>query len=561
MPPRLNMQRVCALAIVTLTSTLAGAAELAPAAATPGSAPAAVDVIIRNGTLIDGTGRPGVVTDVAIDAGRIVAVGPSLKMTAQETIDAKDRVVCPGFIDLHSHADRGILEHRAAENFIRQGATTLVCGNCGLSPPDVAIFFRKLDDGGAGLNIALLIGHGAVRREVIGMLNVPPTAEQLVEMRRRVREAMQAGAVGMSTGLTYSPSAYANTDELIALVKELAPWGGFYATHIRDEGTEVFTALDEALRIGREAGVSVHISHHKISAASVFGLTRLTLQRIDEARAAGQDVTLDQYPYGAGSGGLSFYVAQGALSGGLDEYRRRIADPMQRAEIVKGVERVFVRKLFEAHQRPDHPEHAAIALARVQLASDPVEPKLAGQNLTELLRARGMSVTVHNGAELLVDLVGHNAVGINHTLDDLPGGDVDRVMQHPWTSIASDGDVFAFGKDNPHPRSYGCYPRVLGHYVRERKLLTLEDAIRKMTQLPASRLGWSDRGTIAQGHCADLVVFDPQTVADRSTFLAPHRHSVGVEHVLVDGQFVLKAGQMTGKLPGRSLSGKGARKG
>ncbi len=522
--------------------------------------PAAVDLIIRNGTVIDGTGRPRIKADVAIDDGRILAVGSMLKMTAKETIDARERVVCPGFIDLHSHADRGILEHRAAENYIRQGATTLVCGNCGISPADVADFLSKLRDGGAGLNIALLIGHGAVRREVIGTLNVPPSPEQLVEMRRRVREAMQAGAVGMSTGLTYSPSAYGKTDELIALVKELAPWRGFYATHIRDEGTEVLAALDEALTIGREAGVPVHISHHKISAASVFGLTRLTLQRIDEARAAGQDVTLDQYPYGAGSGGLSFYVSQGALSGGMDAYRRRIADPQQRAEIVAGVEHVFVRKLFEAHQRSDHPEHAAIALTRVQLASDPLEPKLAGQNLAELLRARGMSVTVHNGAEVLVDLVGHNAVGINHTLDDRPGGDVDRVMQHPWTSIASDGDVFAFGKDNPHPRSYGCYPRVLGHYVRERKLLTLEDAIRKMTQLPASRLGWSDRGTITKGQCADLVVFDPSTVADRATFLAPHQHSIGIEHVLVDGQFVLKGGQMTGRLPGRPLAGKGAPK-
>jgi dihydroorotase/N-acyl-D-amino-acid deacylase len=364
---------------------------------------------------------------------------------------------------------------------------------------------------------------------------------------------MQAGAVGMSTGLTYSPSAYGTTEEISELAKEVAPLGGFYATHIRDEGTKVFEALDEAFKIGRDAKVPVHISHHKISAASVFGLTRLTLQRIDEARNAGLDVTLDQYPYGAGSGGLSFYVPQASLAGGMDAYRSRIADPTQRAEIVAGVEDLFVRKLFEAGQSPDNPDHTAVALGRVQIARAPKDPGLTGKTIAEILRAGGRPLTVHNGAELLVDLVARDTVGINHTIDDRPGGDVDRVMQYPLTSIASDGSVFEFGKDNPHPRSYGCYARVLGHYVRERKLLTLEDASRKMTQLPADRLGWKDRGVVAPGYWADLVVFDPNTMADKATFLEPHQHSVGIDHVLVRGQFVLKSGQMTGNLPGRPL--------
>ncbi len=515
---------------------------------------AEVDVLIRNGTLFDGTGQRGTRADVAIDAGRIVAIGKLEAMTAKDVVDAKDRVVCPGFIDLHSHADRGILQFRAAENYIRQGVTTLLCGNCGSSPVNVTEFFDQLRDGGTGPNIALLIGHGSVRREVIGSLNVPPTSEQLVQMRRLVREAMQAGAVGMSTGLTYSPSSYGTTEEIIELAKEFAPFGGFYATHMRDEGTKVFEAMDEALKIGREARVPVHISHHKISAASVFGLTRLTLQRIEEARSAGFDVTLDQYPYGAGSGGLSFYVPQDSLSGGLEAYRRRIADPAQRAEIVAGVKDVFVKKLFEAGQSPDNAEHTAVALARVQVARAPQDPKLAGQTLTDVLRAQGKEVTVHNGAEVLVDLVAGEAVGINHTLDARPGGDVERVMQHPLTAIASDGSVFEFGKDSPHPRSYGCFPRVLGHYVRERKVLMLEEAIHKMTQLPARRLGWHDRGLVAQGQWADVVVLDPQTVADKATFSEPHQHSIGIEHVLVRGQFVLKSGQMTGALPGRPLS-------
>ncbi|QDU29645.1 D-aminoacylase [Anatilimnocola aggregata] len=514
---------------------------------------ATVDLVIRNGTVIDGSGKPGLRADVAIDDGRIVAVGNLNDVTGAETIDAIERIVCPGFIDLHSHADSGIIEFRAAENYIRQGVTTLVCGNCGSSPTKVAEFFAKLRDGGTGPNIALLIGHGSVRREVVGTLNAPPTSEQLVQMKRLVREAMQAGAVGMSTGLTYSPGAFGTTEEITELAKELAPFGGFYATHMRDEGTKVFEALDEALKIGREAGVPVHISHHKISAASAFGLTRLTLQRIEEARAAGLDVTLDQYPYGAGSGSLSFYVPQASLSGGIEAYRRRIADPVERAQIVAGVEEVFVRKLFEAGQTPDNSEQTAVALTRVQVARAPHDPKLTGKNLTEILRMRGSEITVRSGAEVLVDLVGREAIGINHTLDDRPGGDVDRVMQHPLTAIASDGSVFAFGKDNPHPRSYGCYPRVLGHYGRERKLLKLEVAIHKMTQLPARRLGWKERGTIAVGNWADLVVFDPIAIAEKATFLDPHQHSVGVDHVLVRGQLVLKSGEMTGKLPGRPL--------
>ncbi len=524
--------------------------------APPKKAVTSADVVIRSGTVIDGTGQPGMIADVAIAAGRVVAIGQLKNVQAQETIDARDRIVCPGFIDLHSHADQGILEFRPAENYIRQGVTTLVCGNCGSSPIDVAEFFRKLRDGGTGPNICLLIGHGSVRREVIGTLNVAPNAEQLAQMKYLVRKAMQDGAAGMSTGLTYSPSSYGTTEEISELAKELTPFNGFYATHMRDEGTKVFEAIDEALKIGREAGVPVHISHHKISAASAFGLTRLTLRRIDEARAAGMDVTLDQYPYGAGSGSLSFYVPQSSFAGGLDAYRRRIADPLQRAEIVAAVEDVFRRKLFEAGQLPDKEEYIAAALARVQIARVPQEPKLAGRTLTDILRELGSKVTIHDGAEVLVDLVGRGAVGINHTLDSRPGGDVDRVMQHPLTAIASDGSVFEFGKDSPHPRSYGCFPRVLGHYVRERKVLNLENAIHKMTELPARRLGWQDRGFIAADQWADIVVFDPRTVIDKATFLDPHQHSVGIEHVLVRGQFVLKAGKMTGKLPGQPLAAK-----
>lgn len=524
---------------------------------TPADGPAdhvgGFDVLIRAGLVIDGGGRPGRVTDVAIIGRRIVAVGNLEGLTARVVIDARGRVVCPGFIDLHSHADRGILEFPAAENYIRQGVTTLLCGNCGSSPTDVAGFLRRLRSAGTGPNIALLIGHGSVRQSVMGRRNVPPTAEQLAKMKQIVREAMQAGAVGLSTSLRYGPGSYASTEEIVALAREIVPFGGFYATHMRDEGTRILEALEEALQIGRRAGVPVHVSHHKISSASVFGLTRQTLARIDAARKAGIDVSLDQYPYAAGSGGVGLYVPQSSLAGGLDAFRRRVADPKRKRNILAAVEDLLVRKLYEADQSPGDPDHTRLALARVQIARARHDETLEGLTLVQILQSRRQEVTLRNGALLLVELVGHGVTGINHTLDARPGQDVDRVMAYPHTSIASDGSVFRFGEGNPHPRSYGCFPRVLGHYVRERKLLGLETAIHKMTALPARRLGWIDRGRVRTGQIADLTVFDPTTVADKATFRKPHQHSVGILHVLVAGTFVLKNRVLTGHRPGQPV--------
>jgi len=511
------------------------------------------DVLIRGGTVIDGSGAQGAVADVGISAGNIVAVGDLRTSKGEIEIDAANNVVCPGFIDLHSHADRGILKYGDAENYIRQGVTTLVCGNCGSSPTDVEVFFAELREKGVAPNVALLIGHGSVRQQVVGRLNVPPSKEQLAEMKRVVRKAMQNGAVGMSTSLRYGAGAYAATDEIVALAGEIKPFNGFYATHMRDEGTRILTAMDEAFEIGRQAGVPVHISHHKISSASVFGLTRLTLAAIDKARNEGLDITLDQYPYGAGSGSVSLYVPQASLSGGIDFFKKRIADPKQRTEILAGVEELLIRKIYEAGQRPNNTEHTKLALARIQIARAPHDPKLEGKHLTDILQGRSKSVTLRNGAELLVELIANGVRGINHTLDARPGGDVDRVMQHPLTCVASDGDVIEYGVGNPHPRSYGCYPRVLGNYVRERKLLSLEQAIHKMTERPAKRLAWKDRGVIRLGRIADIVVFDPKDIADKATFFKPHQHSVGVKHVLVSGQFVLRAGKMTGALPGEPV--------
>jgi N-acyl-D-aspartate/D-glutamate deacylase len=511
-------------------------------------------VIIRGGIVIDGSGEERQSTDVGIRAGRIVALGDLKNAKADRIIDAKNRIVCPGFIDLHNHADRAILSYRAAENYIRQGVTTLVCGNCGGSPTDIGKLFKELRKKGTGPNIAMLVGHGSVREKVMGRINAAPSLQQLNEMRRLVSQAMKDGAIGLSTSLRYGAGTYATTDEIVTLVKEIAPYGGFYATHMRDEGTRILEAVEEALLIGEKANVPVHISHHKISSASVFGLTRQTLARIDQARKSGRDVTLDQYPYGAGSGNMNLYVPQWSLSGGLDEFKKRLTDPATKKRILDGVEELLIRKVYEADQKPDGSTNTAQALHRIRVARAAHDVSIEGQTITDILRARNKPVTLKNGCELLVELIAKNTRGINHTLEERPGGDVDRVMQHPQTCVASDGAVFEFGVGNPHPRSYGCYPRVLGHYVRERKLLTLEQAIHKMTVLPARRLGWNKRGRIQVGCIADIVVFDPKTIADRATFAKPHQHSVGVEHVLVRGVFVLDDAKLTEHRPGRPVS-------
>ena len=537
--------------VARLSLVLAFVTVSAPAAA---DEPKGFQLVLRGGTIIDGTGSTGRRADVAISAGRIVAIGNLDGLTAVVNIDVSGQVVCPGFIDLHSHADRGILKHRSAENYIRQGVTTLLCGNCGSSPTDIDKFFEELRDGGTGPNIAILVGHGSVRQAVLGRRNVVPDQTQLEKMKAMVRRGMRAGAVGLSTSLRYGPGSYAGTDEIVSLASQVRPFGGFYATHMRDEGTRIVEALEEALVIGRKARVPVHISHHKISSASVFGLTRQTLSRIAAVRRAGIDVSLDQYPYGAGSGGVGLYVPQASLAGGLDAYRKRVADPKQRARILASVEDLLVRKLYLADQSPGNDAHTRQALNRIQIARAAHDETLEGKNLVQILTSRRKPVTLRNGAELLIELVGHGVTGINHTLEVQPGGDVDRVMTDPHTAIASDGSVFKFGVGNPHPRSYGCYPRVLGHYVRTRGVLKLENAIRKMTSLPARRLKWHNRGQLATGAVADVTVFDPNVVTDKATFLKPHQHSVGITHVLVHGRFVLRNGKMTGQLPGRPVS-------
>jgi dihydroorotase/N-acyl-D-amino-acid deacylase len=322
---------------------------------------------------------------------------------------------------------------------------------------------------------------------------------------------------------------------------------------MRDEGTKILEALDEALTIGRQAGVPVHISHHKISSASVWGLTTQTLDRIDKARAAGMDVTLDQYPYGAGSSGIALMVPQPAVAGGPEAFQKRIADRAFLNQVLRAVEQEVIQKLYEPGQAPANARDTEVALARIQLARSPKDKSLEGKDLAAILKQRQTPVSLKAGAELIVELVAAGATAIYHTVDDRPGKDVERILRHPQTCISSDGSVFPFGERHPHPRSYGTYPRVLARYVREQKVLSWEEAIHKMTGLPARRLRWTDRGEIKPGYWADIVLLKPDEVRDQATFETPHRYAVGIEHVLIRGEFVLKAGRMTGKRPGQPI--------
>lgn len=512
-------------------------------------------LILRGAKIVDGSGGPAFVGDVGIADGRIVRVGKiEVTVAGAKVVEAGGLVLTPGFIDLHNHSDRAVLDHPQVVNYLYQGATTLLCGNCGSSPTDLPELFARLREVGTGPNIAMLVGHGSVRGDVIGQVDAPPSPDQLVAMQQLVTDAMEAGAVGMSTGLRYRLGAYASTTEVVELARQLAPYGGIYATHMRDEGVKILPAFEEALEIGRQAGVPVHVSHHKISSASVWGLTEETLRRIDAARAAGMDVTLDQYPYGAGSSNLSLMVPQSSISGGMAAFRERISDPQQKAEILAAVKELMVRKLFEKDVDIESPKEVRTALSRIQIAQISGQQDVEGLNLAQILDRRKVPLSVDTGAELIVELVAGGARAIYHCIDDRPEGDADRVMQHPQTCISSDGYVFPFGQGSPHPRSYGTYPRVFARYVRERPVLSLEEAVHKMTALPAARLGMVDRGLIKPGYWADVVLFDPEKITDQATFLKPHQYSTGVEHVLVRGVFALRDGKPTGLRPGRPVT-------
>ncbi|MBL0889869.1 MAG: amidohydrolase family protein, partial [Gemmatimonadaceae bacterium] len=446
-----------------------------------------VDLLLVGGTVVDGTGAPGRRADVAIAGNRVVAVGENLpRGTARRVLDVSGQVVAPGFIDLHAHLEP-LLQLSLMESALRQGVTLALGGPDGGSPLPLGPYLDSVRAVKPGINVAYLVGHNDVRRAVMNMDARAPSAAELARMKQLVAEAMGQGAFGLSTGLLYLPGTYSNVEEVIALAQVASDSGGIYTSHLRKEGIGLLDGVGEALEIGRRARIPVVLTHHKAVGQQMWGRSTVTLAMVDSARRAGTDVMIDQYPYTATHTGIGVLVPSWAMAGGTAEFRKRLAVPALRDSIKAGI----VFNILNDRGGGD--------LARVQFSRVAWDRTLEGKTLKDWAARRNMAPTPENGAELVLEAMlngGGNA--IYHVLDE---GDVRRIMTHPYTMIASDGRLSQPGDGHPHPRAYGTFPRVLGRYVREQGLLSLEQAVHKMTQMPAQRLGLSDRGVLRAGAC------------------------------------------------------------
>jgi N-acyl-D-amino-acid deacylase len=528
-----------------------------------------LDLKIEGATVVDGTGAPGSRADVGVRDDTIVAVGDLSREPAGRVLHAARKVLAPGFIDMHSHSDWRLWGNRRAESKIRQGVTTEVVGNCGFSPAPAspehlddlrgfALFVPKamdfrwrsmgeyldaFDAEGTALNIVQLVGHGTLRVAAMGFARRAPTAGELATMQRLLAAAIDAGAWGLSTGLIYAPGSYAATDEIVALARVAARRRhAFYASHIRGEAATLLDAVREALAIGREADLPVQVSHVKAAGRPNWGRVEQALALIDAAAAGGLDVMADVYPYTASSTSLRTLLPDWALEGGVDAMQARLRDAAARARIRHDVETPGTgQRMLDR-----------VGWEDIMIAACPGRPELEGRRLSEIAASLGRAP-----AEATMDLLAAEGARASMVLFQLDERDVRRALTHPRVMIGSDGSALAphgeVGGGKPHPRSYGTFPRVLGRYVRGERLLTLAPAVHKMTALPARRLGLADRGVIRPGAHADLVVFDERAVEDRATYEAPHQYPAGVEHVIVDGRFVIRDGEHTGTMPGRVL--------
>lgn len=529
-----------------------------------------VGYVLTGGVVIDGTGAAPVPADLRLRDGRIAEVAPPDSLAAggdEEIVDVAGRAVLPGFVDIHTHADFSLPTHPSAASMVRQGVTTLVVGNCGFSPFPVgpgqyadqlrqatAIFGRNLDwqwtdlagyaahlaEVGIAVNVAPLVGHGSLRIAVMGYERRDATHRELADMCELVEEALAAGAFGMSSGLIYPPGSYAGRDELVALCRVVASYGGVYSTHMRNEGEQLLTALEEALEIARRSGVRLQLSHHKVLGRRNWGLTEASLQRVDAAIAAGADIALDQYPYPASSTTMLALVPGWAAEGGADALAARLRDPETRAairtEVLDGPTDGRPKRDFE----PD-----TVMISSVGL--DEHAP-FVGRRLDEIARE-----VRREPVDIMLDLLGRDGA-VEVVIFAIGDEDIERVMRHPRVAVASDGwTMHPDEGGTPHPRSYGTFARVLQRYVREQHLLSLPEAVRRMSSLPADRLGLHDRGRISPGAVADLVVLDPDRVTEQATFVEPHQFASGVDDVFVAGTPVVRAGAETGARPGTVL--------
>ena len=526
------------------------------------------DVLIKRGRVADGSGSPWFRADVLIENGTIAAIAPNLESDAETVIDAADKVVSPGFIDIHTHSDLSFLVDPAAESKLRQGVTTEVVGNCGMSTaaplygearslaqqrlrqqlPSADLEFTwstmgeyldRLEKSGLSVNLIAQVGHGTVRACVMGMAERPPTDEELSRMKDLVSESLGDGALGMSLGLYYAPGSYADTDEAVELSRTVAARGGFVSNHLRDESIYnigLLGAVDEFIEIGRRAEVPIHIAHLKCLGPAVWGQSGQVLERLDEARHQGVDVTADQYPYlASGSSITGALVPRWAQVDGREQMLERLRDGEFQARVRQGIEEGFRRRG---------------GAERLAVASFPSRPDYEGKTMAQLAEENGL-----HPADLALEMLRESdASFVSHVLKE---EDMLTIASHPAVMVASDGSSLSTrgptASGRPHPRHFGTFPRVLGQFVRGKKLYPLEEAVRRMTSFPAQRIGLKRRGLLREGYAADVTVFDPETVEDRATFERPQQYPVGIDTVLVNGEVALARGEYTGALAGKPL--------
>lgn len=495
------------------------------------------DVVLRNGRIVDGTGNPAIHADLAIKDRKIAAIG-RLSAKGKQEFDASGLVIAPGFIDVHTHAE-DVDDQPLAENFLRMGVTSLMLGNCGSSALNIGEYFAQLEGLTVSPNIATLIGHGTVRRRAMhGSFDRPPTDQEMADMKALVRQGMEQGAFGISTGLIYLPSVFAKTEEIIELSKVVSEYDGIYATHQRSESNEIFKSLDEIFRIAREGHLRAQISHLKLSGPANWGKASEVLAAIDRARSEGLDITQDQYAYTASSTGLAQLIPESAREGGRDKYLERLNNPETKAGIVEEMKKSLLKR------QSDDYSYAVIAGYKP-------DPTCNGLNVVEVaMKMRGAN-TVDDQIETILEVEKNGgASAVFHGMSD---ADLEEFMKHPNTMFASDSGVRRFQKDMPHPRGYGNAARVLGEYVREKKVIRLEDGIRRMTSLPARTFRMKDRGELREGAWADVVVFAPELVSDPSTYKDPHHYATGMKYVFVNGTLVVENDQHNGARPGMIL--------
>lgn len=482
------------------------------------------DVIIINGQVYDGTGNEAISTDIGIKDDVIIKMGDLSNAKSNRVIDAEGLAVTPGFIDVHAHLEP-IFDLSNCESHVRQGVTTSLGGPDGSGPWPFGKYLDSLQQVGVGMNVAYLVGHNTVRRNIMNLDNRAPTNEELEQMKAQVSLAMDEGAFGISTGLKYLPGSFSKADEVIELSKVASSKGGIYTSHLRDEGLTLLDAVNEAILISDKANIPVVLTHHKVIGKPMWGKSNESLALVDSARVAGLNIMIDQYPYNASYTGISVLIPAWARAGGNKAFIERVSNPKLRDSIKKGI----VFNILNDRGGDD--------LNRVQFAKVSWMPELEGKTLKYWCEQKGLEPTVENGADLVIEAqVNGGASCVFHAMDER---DVENILKHPQTMVASDGRLVKLGDGHPHPRWYGTFPRVLGHYVREKGVITLSEAIYKMTALPAKNIGLKDRGILKENMKADIVLFNPKTIIDKATFEKPHQYPEGIHYVLVNGQFAI----------------------